>query len=248
MGQRFISALIVSAFLLLAHYPAARADLIIDGGFEPPNPTASGGQAPAGGASEPIGAVFGGPANNAWTVVNRSLNPQDVLVTSSAEYATSPNPKTYYNPNSGSQFLDLNGSSKFGREVGVRQAVATVPGTNYHLTFWIGNLLGDGTGSGNIASLDFELNGTLVKNFSSDATPPLTPYNGDGVAGIAWTMCTYDFTAASASTTLGFFNNTRLGAPVNGLDDVSLTVPEPSCLLVGAGIIPMAFRRPRRRR
>jgi len=68
--------------------------LVVDGGFEPPNPTTTPNQLEGGYVSYLVGNSFGGPNNNAWTVVQLGGGYSDVAVTSTTEYANSPFPKT----------------------------------------------------------------------------------------------------------------------------------------------------------
>ena len=64
--------LILAALSLVAMSPTithAAFDLIVDGGFEPPNPTATPNECQSGFVSELVGESFGGPNNNARKVV-----------------------------------------------------------------------------------------------------------------------------------------------------------------------------------
>jgi len=116
-----------------------RAGLVVDGGFEPPDPTTTPNQLEGGYAAYFVGNSFGGPNNDAWTVVQLGGGYSDVAVTSTTEYANSPFPKTFYNANSGLQWLDLTGDYDNGVKLGVQQALATTPGGQYHLSFYVGD-------------------------------------------------------------------------------------------------------------
>ena len=107
-----------------------------DGGFEPTSAadTATGGQ-DFGADVFTVGSTFG---NGAWTVVQIGSLSGNVAVTSTNQFSPT-SPPRYYNSNSGSQWLDLTGSLDNGALVGVQQSVATTSGTQYALSFFVGN-------------------------------------------------------------------------------------------------------------
>jgi len=211
------------------------AGLVVDGGFEPPNPTTTPNQLEGGYAAYFVGNSFGGPNNDAWTVVQIGGGYSDVAVTSTTEYANSPFPKTYYNANSGLQWLDLTGDYDNGVKLGVQQALATTPGGQYHLSFYVGDF------NSVPAPVELDINGASVGTFTNKMIATFPSYNGDGVAGMTWQQFTYDFAATGASTTIAFYNLAPSGVLANGLDDVSVTgVPEPPTavlLLTGVGLL-----------
>ena len=59
----------LTTILLLGGATATRAQLVVDGGFEPPNPTTTPGLFQSGFVIRNVGDFFGGPSNNAWKVV-----------------------------------------------------------------------------------------------------------------------------------------------------------------------------------
>lgn len=120
----------------------------------------------------------------------------------------------------GIQWLDLTGPTSGGG--GVQQAVATTPGQTYNLSFYLG------TGFSTTSTVGILINGSLLTT-RTNSTPG---------AVINWQQFTIPFTAASASTLIGFGNLDPIGDDSNGLDNVSLdlaaavAVPEPGTLLL----------------
>ena len=222
-----------------------QGQLVVDGGFEPPNPTATGGLN-TGFVNESFGTSFGGPNNNAWTVVQLGGSSAIVSLTSTTEYANSPQAFTYYNANSGSQFLDLTGPNDDGTQGGVQQVVATSALTQYVLSFYIGNR------NSTSAPVELTLNGTAIATYTNSQTTTDPSYNGNGVAGDTWEKFSYQFTA-TGPTTIAFYNMAASvaasGVTVAGLDDVSISVaPEPSTWeLLGMGAAGLGFVTLRRR-
>ena len=117
----------------------AQTNLVIDPGFEPPNPTTTPGEFQNGFVVVNVGATFGGPNNNAWTVVQAGGISGDVAITSTTEYTHSSYGKTYFNGNSGLQWLDLTGDTDNGARVGVQQVIPTVAGVEYQVGFYLGS-------------------------------------------------------------------------------------------------------------
>jgi len=138
----------------------------------------------------------------------------------------------------GNQWLDLTGDGSNSTE-GVSQSVATTSGTNYVLTFYIGNTTGGGI-FGTTSTDALFINGTNVGNYENSNTD---------ATGLNWEQFTYDFMASGSSTTIGFANRDPGGDNSNGLDLVNLevgtsTVPEPATVgLVGLALVAIAFRR-----
>lgn len=145
---------------------------------------------------------------------------------------------------SGSAWLDLTGFNANHVE-GVQQTLATVPGTTYTVTFWVGNVVNPGGIFGTTSTVNMTVNGS----------PVFTAMNsgGSGTATQFWQQFTASFTATGTSTTLGFLNGDPANDNTNGLDNISVaagggsTVPEPSTLAMLAtgliGLVPLGRRR-----
>jgi hypothetical protein len=133
----------------------------------------------------------------------------------------------------GNVWIDLTGENSNSTE-GLQQAVTTATGTNYILTFFVGNTTGGGI-FGTTSTVGLYVNGTEVNTYENS--------NAD-TTGLNWEQFTYNFTASSASTTIGFINLDPGNDNSNGLDLVDLEagssgggLPEPASIgLVGAGL------------
>lgn len=146
---------------------------------------------------------------------------------------------------SGSAWLDLTGFNANGPE-GVTQTIATVPGTQYTVTFWVGNVVNPGGIFGNSSTVNMALNGSPF--FTATNT------GGAGTSTQFWQQFSTQFTATGTSTTLGFFNGDPSTDNSNGLDNIVVTgqastIPEPGTLVMLAtglaGFLPLARRRTR---
>ena len=133
----------------------------------------------------------------------------------------------------GVQWLDLTGPTS-GPIQGVNQTVTTTPGQTYNLSFYVGNVVGGGFGA--TSTVGVLINGSQIST-ATNSNPGTT---------LNWKLFTVPFTAASASTVIGFGNLDTDES--NGLDNVSLdlapttAVPEPSTwLLLGSGMIGLMF-------
>jgi hypothetical protein len=142
------------------------------------------------------------------------------------------------------QWLDLTGDVSNAVE-GVQQAVATIPGTQYTLSFWVGNIFDPNGIYGTTSTVDVRLggiSGALLGAFTNNSTTTGTQ---------VWQQFTATFTATGSSTTLDFLNADPATDNSNGLDNVVLnpsatTVPEPgTLLLLGFGLIALGFIRRR---
>ncbi len=230
--SRIVLAVAVLGLVAGATGQARAGNLVVDGGFEPPNPTTTPNLLEGGYVGYFIGNSFGGPNNDAWTVVQLGGGFSDVAVTPTTEYANSSNspfPKTYFNGNSGLQWLDLTGDYDNGVKMGVQQTLATTLGGQYLLSFYVGSF------NSVPAPVELDINGASVGTFTNNMTATFPSYNGDGVAGMTWQQFTYDFAATGASTTIAFYNLAPGGVLANGLDDVSVSaVPEPSSFVLAS--------------
>ncbi len=137
------------------------------------------------------------------------------------------------------QWLDLTGDGSNSTE-GVSQVVSTTPGTQYSVSFFIGNTTGGGI-FGTTSTVDVFVNGseTAFTNSQVNAT------------GLTWQQFTDTFVATGTSTRLLFQNGDPGNDNSNGLDNIVLTadgtvthVPEPATLsLFGLGLAGMLKRR-----
>jgi hypothetical protein len=139
----------------------------------------------------------------------------------------------------GAQYLDLTGDGTNAVE-GVEQTFSTTTGTNYTLTFWVGNVDNPANGWGTTSTVNVNLgglNGTLLDSVTNSMTNSTTQ---------TWQMFTTSFTASGSTTTIDFLNGDPSGDNTNGLDNVSInatsSVPEPSSVaLLGSALGVLAF-------
>jgi len=170
--------------------------LNVNGGFECPT-------VPPGGL---ITRAAGSALLPGWLVTGAGLGRLSVL---SGTYV---NDGFSWPAHGGAQTLNLIGEGTQGASVW--QEVATTPGTTYHLSFWVGNLVAPSTWGTTSTVLVF-IDNTLV----------LTAVNGDGAGttALAWKQFMLDFTAAKSATTIEFWSGDPSGDSSNILDDVVLT-------------------------
>jgi hypothetical protein len=212
-------------FCLVACIVPVQAAPITNGSFEAP--------------VVPVGSftdfASGSPLITGWTVVG--LGVSIINGTFSQGCCTFP-------AEDGSQWLDLtgDGTNSIG---GVEQTVATTAGTQYTLSFWVGNIFDPGGIFGTTSSVNVRLGGiggTSLGTFTNNSMTTGTQ---------VWQHFTPTFTATGASATLDFLNADPDNDNSNGLDNVSLTaiatgVPDPGTLsLVGLGIIGLGLIRRR---
>jgi hypothetical protein len=215
----------------------AHADLIADGGFE--QPIVGPGGFNSGFQAFGVGQTIG----SAWLVVGSGAG--NVAVVPGTE--TSSSPLVTLAPHGGSQSLDLTGDTDNGAATGVEQVITTTPGTEYTLSFWVGDLNNAQYPFSGAASVSVFLNGSAFQTATNDGASGLTPN---------WELFSYNFAATGTSTTLDFINNTKNVSNVvglNGLDDASVnpatagSVPEPSAILLMATLVALTGLVVRRR-
>jgi hypothetical protein len=209
----------VCAFSMVAGI--ASGNLITNPSFETPVVTAGSFENFSTGSTGITGWAVTGPADTGVSIVSTTFVQDGVT----------------FGAESGNQWVDLTGDGSNSTE-GIMQLVATTPGTNYALTFYIGNTTGGGI-FGTTSTGALYINGTEVNTYENS--------NADST-GLNWEQFTYGFTASGASTTIGFVNLDPSTDNSNGLDMVDLevgapaTVPEPASIwLVGAALVVMAF-------
>ena len=197
---------------------SAHANLLTNGGFELGPFT--------GGVNGNQSLAVGATAMTGWTVITDSIS----WLNGSAFGLA---------PFSGSQYLDLTDTNDTGLSGGVTQTIATVAGSSYLLTYWLG-------------SSTLYTSENLIR-----ATAGLTSATCAGPApssNATWSKCTMAFTAAGASTAISLAGAGGNGWQYLGLDDVSVdltsnAVPEPGSqalvLLALAGVGTVTARRRR---
>jgi len=220
-------ALVVS---LLPSFACA-ANLVVDGGFEVPV------AGPGGFNSGYLNFNSGQTIASAWTVIGSGADVSVFPNTESTAGGT-------FTVQEGLQALDLTGDFDNGAAMGVQQTLATTPGAQYTLSFYVGHFDGAARG-GPSATVLVMLNGALYQ----------TAVNSGNTAGADnWLLFTDTFVATSATTTLAFINGTAStsngGGIFAGLDNVQFlspaaAVPEPApCFLLAIALLPLiAIRR-----
>jgi hypothetical protein len=119
-----------------------------------------------------------------------------------------------FNAEAGAQWMDLTGLES-NLATGVAQSFATTRGTEYHLTFWVGNVYNPGGPFGVSSTIKVYVNG--VRKLT--ATNSLHPANHRQ----AWKKFALTIKATSSRTTISFINADPRTDNSNGLDAVRLT-------------------------
>src|SRR5262249_38765310 len=121
-----------------------------------------------------------------------------------------------FNAEDGLNSLDVTGIANQGSSAGVEQVVATVPGQEYQLIFYIGRVTPNSGPSGvypTPATVDVSIDGGARMHFTNSNVT-------NGV--INWQQFSAMFAAAGSSTTIDFLNGTGIGNNEAGLDNVSM--------------------------
>jgi len=216
MGRCFA---VLAAGLALSMAPAASAAVIVNGSFETGVDPGSFATLSAGNSSSIPGWIVGG---------------------SSIDYVGS-----YWQAANGSRSIDLEGTGGTSALGSISQAIDTVIGQLYRVTFSVARNP-DGGVDPRTGFVDV------------GGAPTLISFNGPATtkSNMGWEERTFDFTAVSALTNLRFSADpaTSLGQYGLTLDNVSIAsvataVPEPATwamMLVGFGAIGATMRRKRR--
>ncbi len=216
---------LIAASILIAG--PARAELIVNGSFEDP---------PLDGIQEYRNWIPNQVGLTGWEIVG-------VAAVSQLRSDFSGNFGWTFPAQDGIISMDLAGFAS-NSPSGVRQTIATVIGSAYALSFWVGNVSGGPFGISSTVGVEFSSGGT---DFSCT--------NDIQGATFAWKHCSASFVAASDQTALTFRNLDPGSDFVNGLDNVSVTlaqagaIPEPGTwltMIAGFGAIGAALRRRKR--
>jgi hypothetical protein len=175
---------------------SATTNLVKNGGFEAPVVAAGGFELFS------TGQTFSG-----WRVVGARGN----VAVISGKYQGA---GITFNAEAGAQWMDLTGLES-NLATGVAQRFATTRGTEYHLTFWVGNVYNPGGAFGVSSTIEVYVNG--VRKLT--ATNSLHPANHRQ----AWKEFALTIRATSSRTTISFINGDPRTDNSNGLDAVRLS-------------------------
>ena len=205
---------LIAAITLTGAGAAGAANLLTNGSFETPNPV----YAALGTADTSI---------NGWTTFLSGVehfNPSayDASLGAAAD---------------GLMAVDLANVS-FLEGGGIQQALSTVNGQLYQLSFAVGS--SNYVGRGLAADIQLSIGGGAPQNFLTDATSQ---------AAITWKTYSLNFTGTGSSMMLAFSNKDDPNTHFAFLDDVSVTaVPEPASYAMMLGGLAVVGGIARRRR
>lgn len=227
MKPRLPTGITAVALLLLA--PLSALAQVTNGSFETPTvPTGSF-------TNFNAGSSFAG-----WTVVGPAGSQVSIVSGTFAQSGLT------FPAQGGSQWLDLTGFSSNAAE-GVQQAVTTLPGSVYNVSFFVGNVVNPGASFGTSSTVNVLANGVSIGSATNSA--------GAGTNTLTWAPFTRQFTATSTATTLTFLNADPSSDNSNGLDNISVAlagvvgpIPEPStwALLMSGLLAASGYARRRR--
>jgi hypothetical protein len=171
--------LILGILVLVFAASAARANSIVNGGFETP-------LVPTGFFTN---FITGSTSITGWTVVG----PEASIV--SGSYASL---GFTFPAEDGKQWLDLTGDGTSSVE-GVKPTFATTPGTMYNLSYFVGNQVNPGGIWGTTSTVNVLVDGVLIQTSTNSM--------GTGGTTQVWAQFSTSFVATSSSTTLEFLND-----------------------------------------
>lgn len=145
-----------------------------------------------------------GETLDGWTVVGASGNVATLSTSFVSEGFSWPAQEQ-------NQTLDLTGVTNTA--TGVSQTVTTTLGSEYQLSFWLGNVVHGGT---------YGTTSTVVVQVDGQEILRVTNADGAATTSLAWKQYALTFTAASTSTTIVFLNGDGAADHSNALDNVVL--------------------------
>lgn len=194
------------------------------------------------GSFEDTSKTFVGDANHVDSLPSGSVAIPGWTTTNGVPTAWIENGNPYgISASNGTFFLDLTGYRDFGTYGGVAQSFATVPGTDYIVTFDLG-YGGNSAAFGGPVSVRASAAGSSATFTSASGTPNPA----------VWDKETFGFTATAPMTQLTLTGISTAGGFYIGLDNVDVevgsvgTVPEPgtfALLLTGIGFLGGVARR-----
>jgi len=190
---RALQAVIVA--LLMSAMADAGPNLITNGSFETPLVPAGKFTNFAGGSTDITG----------WTVAG---------LEASVVHSTFTSFLIQFTASDGLQWLDLTGFLASAGET-VKQAVPTVIGKRYHLSFAVGNVFNRYGIYGTTSTVAVTVNGVPLGTFTNSCTTCTTRLN--------WENFTVSFVADGPTAVIEFLNRDPVTDNCNGLDNVVLT-------------------------